>query len=83
MRNALLHRQNGSGVTMRDFSDEELDVMAEAYSSLLERMPHEFTPAEIKLRLVEEIGAGVANGLRDEDALAEAALARLSVGELQ
>jgi hypothetical protein len=68
---------------MRGFSEEELDVMAEAYNRLLSRMPHEFTPAEIKLRLVEEIGAGVANGLRDEDALVEAALERASIDELQ
>lgn len=68
---------------MREYTDDELDVMAEAYNRLLSRMPHEFTPAEIKLRLVEEIGAGVANGVRDEDALAEAALERASIDELQ
>jgi hypothetical protein len=71
------------GAMMRSYSDEELDVMAEAYNRLLSRMPHEFAAADIKLRLVEEIGAGVANGVRDEDALAEAALARASLDELQ
>jgi hypothetical protein len=60
---------------MRIFSPEELDVMAEAYSCLLDRVPTISTP-DISLRLVEEIALGVANGERDEDALADAALTR-------
>ena len=59
---------------MRMYSPEELDVMAEAYLRALEKTPHEISSPEITLRLVEEIGAAVASGVRDEDALADAAL---------
>ena len=64
---------------MRVYSPEELDVMAEAYLRALEKIPHEISSTEVTLRLVEEIGAGVASGIRDEDALADAALERTNI----
>lgn len=64
---------------MRIYSPEELDVMAEAYNRVLSRVPHEISSTEITLRLVEEIGMGVAKGVRDEDALANAALERTNI----
>ena len=64
---------------MRMYSPEELDVMAEAYVRAADKVPPELSSIEITLRLVEEIGAGVANGMRDEDALAAAALERTNI----
>ena len=70
---------NEASLTMRVYSPEELDVMAEAYRRALEKVPHEISSTEVTLRLVEEIGAGVASGVRDEDALADAALERTNI----
>lgn len=53
--------------------------MAEAYNRVLRRVPHEISSTEITLRLVEAIGMGVAKGVRDEDALANAALERTNI----
>lgn len=63
---------------MRDYSPEELDVMAEAYNRVLDRVPGAMS-SDVTLKLVEEIAAGVANGVRDEDALASAALKRTNI----
>jgi hypothetical protein len=65
---------------MRMYSPEELDVMAEAYVRVLDLIPAEKSSStETTLRLVQEIAAGVASGLRDEDALASAALERAQI----
>ena len=64
---------------MRMYSPEELDVMAEAYVRVLDLIPEQQSSTEVTLRLVEEIAAGVANGVRDEDALAAAALERTNI----
>jgi len=61
---------------MRMYSPDELDVMAEAYLKALDKLPVAQPTIELTQRLVEEIGAAVAKGLRDEDELAAAALAR-------
>ena len=61
---------------MRMYSPAELDVMAEAYLKALDKLPVARPTIELTQRLVEEIGAAVADGLRDEDELASAALAR-------
>jgi hypothetical protein len=63
---------------MRDYSPEELDVMAEAYDRLADRIPQISSPA-ITLRLLEEIALAVASGERDEAALADAALERANL----
>jgi hypothetical protein len=69
-----------AGCPMRMYSPEELDVMAEAYVRVLDLIPAEkSSTTEITLRLVQEIAAGVANGVRDEDALASAALERTNM----
>ena len=52
--------------------------MAEAYDRLADRVPQMSSP-EITLRLVEEIALGVASGVRDEAALADAALERANL----
>jgi hypothetical protein len=64
---------------MHLYSAEELDVMAEAYIRALEKMPQEISTPAIAQRLVQEIGAAVASGLRDEDELANAALERANL----
>ena len=61
---------------MRIYSPEELDVMAEAYVRARDQLPSRLPSTETTLRLVEEIGAGVVSGMRDEDALAAVALER-------
>ena len=61
---------------MRMYSPDELDVMAEAYLKALAKLPVESPTIELTQRLVEEIGTAFANGIRDEDELATAALAR-------
>ena len=61
---------------MRMYSPEELDVMAEAYNRALEKVPREISSIEVTQRLVQEIAWAVANGVRDEDALANIALER-------
>jgi hypothetical protein len=66
---------------MRMYSPEELDVMAEAYDRALEKAPGDLSSIEITLRLVQEIGWAVANGARDEDAVANAALERTHIDE--
>jgi phosphosulfolactate synthase (CoM biosynthesis protein A) len=65
-----------TGSIMRMYSAEELDVMAEAYLKALDKLPVESPTTALTQRLVQEIGAGVASGIRDEDALAAAALRR-------
>ena len=64
---------------MREYSPEELDVMAEAYFLVQDMAPQQQPSTEATLRLVNEIGADVINGIRDEDALAQAALERTSI----
>ena len=61
---------------MRMYSAEELDVMAEAYLKALDKLPVESPTTALTQRLVKEIGAAVASGIRDEDVLAAAAIAR-------
>jgi hypothetical protein len=64
---------------MRIFSPEELDLMADAYSRVSHRLPYEVASAETTMRLVEEIAAGVAQGVRDAATLANGALKRTGV----
>lgn len=64
---------------MRMYSPEELDVMAEAYTRVLDKVPREMSSIEVTQRLVQELGLAVANGIRDEDALARAALERTNI----
>ena len=61
---------------MRMYSPDQLDVMAEAYLKALDKLPVAHPTIELTQRLVEEIGAAVADGMRDGDELAAAALAR-------
>lgn len=61
------------------YSPEELDVMAEAYTRVLDKVPREMSSIEVTQRLVQELGLAVANGIRDEDALARAALERTNI----
>jgi hypothetical protein len=63
-------------LVMRMYSADELDVMAEAYLKALDLLPVESPTTALTQRLVQEIGAGVASGIRDEDKLAAAAIAR-------
>jgi hypothetical protein len=65
---------------MRMYSPEELDVMAEAYMLALEKAPQDISSTEDTQRLVQEIAWAVVNGIRDEQALADAALERTSIG---
>jgi hypothetical protein len=64
---------------MRMYSQQELDVMAEAYERALEKAPREISSVATTQRLVQEIAWGVVNGLRDENALANVALARTNI----
>ncbi len=64
---------------MQVYTSEELDVMAEAYLLALQQLPEETVPAELTLQLVQHIGAGVARGIRDEHALAMAALKKVNL----
>ena len=66
---------------MRMYSPEELDVMAEAFDRALERIPQGIPSSAVTQRLVQEIGWAVANGIRDEDLLANTALERTNVDE--
>ena len=66
---------------MRMYSPEELDVMAEAYMLALEKAPQDISSTEDTQRLVQEIGWAVANGIRDEDLLANTALERTNIDE--
>jgi hypothetical protein len=68
--------------TMRMYSPEELDVMAEAYDRALEKAPRDISSTAVTQRLVQEIAWAVANGVRDEDAVADAALERTGLGEI-
>ena len=61
---------------MRAYSSEELDVMADAYVLALETLEGASAPPELAQMLVDEIGAGVTRGLRDERVLAKAALTK-------
>lgn len=61
---------------MRMYSPDELDVMAEAYLKALDKLPVATPTIELTQRLVEEIGAAVAGGIRDEEEVVAAALAR-------
>jgi hypothetical protein len=63
------------------YSPKELDVMAEAYDRALGKVPRGIPSTETTLQLVREIAWAVANGLRDEDAVASIALERTSAGE--
>jgi hypothetical protein len=65
---------------MQMYSPDELDVMAEAYIRALDKVPREMSSIEVTQRLVQEIGWAVANGVRDEDALANLALERTGAG---
>ena len=67
---------------MRMYSPEELDVMAEAYDRALEKAPRDLSSTAVTQRLVQEIAWAVANGVRDEDAVADAALERTGFGEV-
>jgi hypothetical protein len=60
---------------MRMYSPDELDVMAEAYLKALDKLPVAQPTIELTQRLVEELGAAFAKGIRDEEELAAAALA--------
>ena len=64
---------------MRMYSPEELDVMAEAYKRALEKAPRRNFLDATTQRLVQEIAWAVVNGVRDEEALANAALARTNI----
>jgi hypothetical protein len=66
---------------MRMYSPEELDVMAEAFDRALERIAQGIPSSAVTQRLVQEIGWAVANGIRDEDLLANTALERTNVDE--
>jgi hypothetical protein len=50
--------------------------MADAYNRVAHRLPHEVASTETTMRLVEEIAAGVAQGVRDAAVLANEALKR-------
>jgi hypothetical protein len=63
------------------YSPDELDVMAEAYDRALGKAPRGITSTETTQQLVQEIAWAVANGLRDEDTLANIALERTGAGE--
>jgi hypothetical protein len=67
---------------MQMYSPEELDVMAEAYDRALERAPGDISSPATAQRLVREIAWAVANGVRDEDALASMALERGMAADL-
>ena len=64
---------------MRIFSSEELDLMADAYNRIALRLPNEIASTETTMQLVDEIAAGVAQGVRDAAALANRALKRTGV----
>ena len=66
---------------MRMYSPEELDVMAEAFDRALEKAHIEISSNGVTQRLVQEIGWAVANGIRDEDVLANTALERTNIDE--
>jgi len=67
---------------MRIFSPDELDVMAKAYGRVMDQLSRERPSIEVIRGLVHEIGEAVANGLRDEDALAAAVLRRSRIDAL-
>jgi hypothetical protein len=69
------------GPAMRMYCPEELDVMAEAFDRALEKAPNEICSTAVTQRLVQEIGWAVANGIRDEDLLANTALERTNSDE--
>ena len=66
---------------MRMYSPEELDVMAEAYDRALDKAARGNPSTEITQQLVQEIAWAVANGVRDEDALANIALSRTNASD--
>jgi hypothetical protein len=72
----MLSKLNEVSLEMRMYSPDELDVMAEAYLKALDKLPVEQPTVELTQRLVREIGEAIASGIRDEDALAVAALQR-------
>ena len=69
---ARRHRGMKQRPAMRMYSPEELDVMAEAFDRALEKAPNEICSTAATQRLVQEIAWAVANGIRDEDLLANA-----------
>lgn len=82
LQHELTHAErvgNQGRLEMRMYSPDELDVMAEAYLRALAKLPVESPTIELTQRLVEEIGMAVANGIRDEDQLAAAAIERSSL----
>jgi hypothetical protein len=66
---------------MQMYSPEELDVMAEAFDRALEKAHNGICSTAVTQRLVQEIGWAVANGIRDEDLLANTALERTNIDE--
>ena len=62
---ALLRCRIEDRSPMRMYSPDELDLMAEAYNRLAHRLPYEVASTETTMRLVEEIAAGVSDGVRD------------------
>ena len=77
MRCCTARHDQAKGLTMRMYSPEELDVMAEAYDRVLDRV-REVASIETTQRLVQEIAWAVANGIRDEDVLADVVLERIN-----
>jgi hypothetical protein len=65
---------------MRIYSQQELDLMAEAYNRLAHRLPYEVASTESTMRLVE-IAAGMTSGVRDAAVLARYALTRANTPE--
>jgi len=65
-----------AGSDMRIYSADELDVMADAYLKALELLPVASPTTALTQRLVKEIGAAVASGVRDENDLAAVAIKR-------
>ena len=66
---------------MRMYSPEELDVMAAAFDRALDKAHTDICSTALTQRLVQEIGWAVANGIRDEDVLANTALERTNIDE--
>jgi hypothetical protein len=69
---------NESSSHMQMYSPEELDVMAEAYLRAVEQLPRALLSAAVTQRLVQEIAWAVANGARDENAVARKALSKVN-----
>jgi hypothetical protein len=59
-------------------SNDDLDVMAEAYHLAAEQFSGDCTEPEISETLIEGLTAALRKGVRDENELARAALARVA-----